>query len=207
MELDIVKLGQMQTNCYLLSSDNSAIVIDPGDKSEKVEKFLMSAKSYGKSILILLTHCHFDHIGAVAELKNKFDLKIAVGKEEADKICNDNINLSELFGIKTEHFKADILLSDGQIFKSGDLKIGCYFTPGHTEGSMSYLIDGKLFSGDTLFFESIGNYNFPGGNRDVLIKSVKRLITELPEDTEVFPGHGESTVLKHEKDCNLFLKL
>ncbi len=205
MKLETVILGQMQTNCYLLNSDSAAVVIDPGGKSEKVKKFLLSAKSSNKSSLILLTHCHFDHISAVNELKNKFDVKVAVGKNDADGINNSAVNLSALFGVKTEPFIPDILLEDEQIYKIGDIEIRSVFTPGHTKGGMSYFISGKLFSGDTLFFESIGNDGFLGGDREALLRSVKKLVLSFPDNTEVFPGHGRATTIKHEKEYNPFL--
>lgn len=205
MKLETVILGQMQTNCYLLSSDSAAVVIDPGDKSEIVENFLFSAKKCNKSTLILLTHCHFDHISAVSELKNKFDVKVAVGKGDAEGINNSAFNLSSLFGVKIEPFIPDILLEDGQIYKTGDIEIRAVFTPGHTKGGMSYFISGKLFSGDTLFFESIGNDRFLGSEREALLRSVKKLCSSFPDNTEVFPGHGRATTIKHEKEFNPFL--
>lgn len=205
MKLETVILGQMQTNCYLLSSDSAAVVIDPGDKSEIVENFLFFAKKCNKNLLVLLTHCHFDHISAVSELKNKFDVKVAVGKGDAEGINNSSVNLSAMFGVKIEPFIPDILLEDGQIYKTGDIEIRSVFTPGHTKGGMSYFISGKLFSGDTLFFESIGNDRFLGGEREALLRSVKKLCSSFPDNTEVFPGHGRATTIKHEKEFNPFL--
>lgn len=203
MEIKVLRLGHIKTNCYLLSSKNAAIVIDPGFKSSMVEEFLKENED--KERLILLTHAHFDHIGGAKELREKTGTLIGIGKLDNDSLSNPYINLSDRFRAHTEPFCADMLLSDKQEFSVGDIKIKVILTPGHTKGSVCYLLDDVLFSGDTLFLESVGRTDFIEGDFDALVKSVKRLY-ELDGDTTVLSGHGDATTIAHEKRYNPFVK-
>lgn len=204
MKIDTVLLGSFQVNCYLISTDKSAIVIDPGFNSSYVEDFLL--KNADKERMILLTHAHFDHIGGALQLKEKTGVKIAIGRIDEPSLSDENYNLSTLFNAYIKPFNADILLDDGEITKIGDITLKTIHTPGHTKGSVGYLIENNLFSGDTLFNLSVGRTDFPGGNTKQLLNSVKKLFA-LDDNTKVFSGHGATTTIGYEKINNPYIKI
>lgn len=203
MQIKALSLGILGVNCYLISTNDAAIVIDPANLDKRIEDFLIENKD--KEKLILLTHCHFDHIGGANALREKFSMKIAVGENEAASLLDTNMTLSSRFRAQIEPFTSDILLKDGEIFKFADLEILCIETKGHTKGGMCYKIGDALFSGDTLFKQSVGRVDFPGGNTKELMASLSK-ITEMFEDIDVYPGHGEATTLNSERECNPFLQ-
>lgn len=201
MKIDVIPLGHIAANCYMLLSDNAAVVIDPGIFSQKVKDFLN--ENFEKERLILLTHAHFDHICGADRLRADTGVKIAVGEKDAPALIDTSLSLSDKFHAHQTPFEADILLKDNEIFNVGDIEFKSLSTPGHTVGGMCYLTVKSLFSGDTLFLESVGRTDFPGGDGEALLKSIKRLLS-LDEDIEVYPGHGEPTTIEHEKLYNPF---
>ncbi len=201
MKIDVIPLGHIAANCYMLLSDNAAVVIDPGIFSQRVKDFLNENSE--KERLILLTHAHFDHICGAERLRADTGVKIAVGEKDAPALIDTSLSLSDEFHAHQTSFKADILLKDNEIFNVGDIEFKSLSTPGHTVGGMCYLTVKSLFSGDTLFLESVGRTDFPGGDGEALLKSIKRLLS-LDEDIEVYPGHGEPTTIEHEKLYNPF---
>ena len=198
-----IGVGLLQTNCYIASSDDGFLaVIDPGDNAERILSALDRKPTH-----IILTHCHFDHIGALKELLERFpEAKLAVGeKENTDpkSIANTAIGVLGSFfysrgfdqllsGIR----KPDILLKDGD--KIGPFEV--LHTPGHTDGSICLYdkTDGILISGDTLFRHSYGRTDL-GGSDEQMEESLKRLLT-LDPDTKVYPGHGEFTTIGEERE-------
>lgn len=203
MKIDVMPLGHIAANCYMLLSNNAAVVIDPGIFSQKVEDFLNDNSE--KDRLILLTHAHFDHICGADRLRKDTGVKIAVGEKDAPALIDTKLSLSDKFHAHQPPFEADILLKDNAIFNVGDIEFKSISTPGHTVGGMCYLTGKTLFSGDTLFLESVGRTDFPGGESQTLLKSIKRLLT-LDEEITVYPGHGEPTTVKHERIYNPFIR-
>lgn len=201
MEIRVIHLGLIKTNCYLLSSEKAAVVIDPGFKSELTAEFLN--ESADKERLILITHAHFDHIGGADELRRLTGVKIGIGAKDEKDLSDPKINLSDKFHAGVKPFKADILFSDGDEFTVGDIPFKVILTPGHTVGEVCYLSGNSLFSGDTLFKGSVGRTDFPGGDTRILLRSVKKLVA-LPGGTEVYPGHGDFTTIAEEKNNNMF---
>ncbi|MBQ6825041.1 MAG: MBL fold metallo-hydrolase [Clostridia bacterium] len=199
MEIKALPLGYIRVNCYLIKTEKAAIVIDPGYKNEKIDEFLLENED--KERLILLTHAHFDHIGALPLLRDKTGVKIAIGEDENELLADASLNLSDRFHAHIPPFSANVLLKDLEEIQVGDIKIKTIFTPGHTKGSVCYLINDILFSGDTLFFESVGRTDFPTSDFNLLASSIKRLYV-LPDETVVYSGHGESTTISHEKIFN-----
>lgn len=204
MEIKTLALALIRTNCYLVSSDNTALVIDPGFYSEKAEEFLL--ENSDKERMILITHAHFDHIGGALALREKTGVKIAIGSLENEYLSDMSVNLSDRFHAHLNPFSADILLEDGEELMVGDLTLKTILTAGHTKGGVCYLIDDTLFSGDTLFYESIGRTDFPTGDIKTLINSINMLLENLDGGIKVYPGHGEATTLEHEKHHNPFLR-
>ena len=203
MEIKTLPLGHIQTNCYMILTEKSAVVIDPGFDSQITEEFLQENSQ--KERMILLTHCHFDHIGGVYSLKENTGVQIVAGESERENISDNDVNLSSRFHAHLKNFDVDVLVSDGEVFNVGDLEFKVIFTPGHTTGGICFLCEDKLFSGDTLFYESIGRTDFPGGDFNVLQKSIKKLY-ELPENTVIYPGHGPKSTIGYEKKSNPFVR-
>jgi len=203
MEIKVLPLGDIQVNCYLVSTEKSALVVDPGFYSQKVEEFLK--ENSHKERMILLTHAHFDHIGGAELLRENTGVNIAIGEKENAFLSDPAVNLSGLLSAPLKPFSADISLKDNETLNIGDLKIKVIHTPGHTSGSVSYLIDDVLFSGDTLFNSSIGRTDFPTGDFAVLSQSIKKLY-ELDGEITVLSGHGEATNLNYEKMYNPFVR-
>lgn len=204
MDIKRIVLGEIAVNCYLVSTAAAAVVIDPGFENLRAEEFLL--EGCDKQRLILLTHAHFDHIGGALRLREKTGADIVIGRCDNEYLSVPEVNLSNSFGVRLEPFCADRTVDDGDIINAGDMEIKVLHTPGHTVGGVCYLINESLFSGDTLFCGSVGRTDFPGGDFGVLSASVKRLYSLLPDETTVYPGHGEATDIGREKSYNMLVR-
>lgn len=187
MEILMQECGRYRTNCYILSLNNKEIIIDPGENA-----FSWICKNATNPIAILNTHGHFDHIYNNFEVKNKFNIPIYAPKEDAFMIEKDIFDL----GYKT--IKIDVKTHDGEMFKIGDFKVKFHHFPGHTPGCSMIEIGKYMFSGDFLFYNSIGRYDFPYSNVDDMKKSLLKC-SEIKDDFILFPGHGRSSTLKDEQ--------
>lgn len=203
MIIHTLPLGLIAANCYMLECEDCAIVIDPGKYSEKVRDFL--EENADKHRIILLTHAHFDHIGGAARLREETGVSIAVCKDDASALGDTKINLSDRFHARLTPFSADILLSDGQTLMFGNTEIKAIATPGHTPGGMCFFINGCLFSGDTLFLNSIGRTDHYCGDEAALLKSVRKIVDMFDGEVQVYAGHGQPTTIEHEKNYNPYL--
>nr|WP_263325732.1 MBL fold metallo-hydrolase [Neobacillus sp. Marseille-Q6967] len=201
-------LGVLQTNCYIVEGpDKSCIIFDPGSEGKKLIKWL--TKRELKPIAVLLTHAHFDHIGAVDEIRDYYQIPVYVHEEEADWLPDPALNGSKFFMMQ-EHIKvkkADYLIKKEETMTLGDFTFSVFETPGHSPGSVSFYFEDDHFviSGDALFKSSIGRTDLPGGNHKQLIKSIHEKLLFLPEETEVLSGHGPITTIGEEMDANPFL--
>lgn len=194
MDIKVETIKLHITNCYLISSDKAAVVIDPGYNSCEVLNFLRANEH--KQRIILLTHRHYDHIGGAEALRKQTKTKIAIGFKDADALLSSAATLSDRFNAYVNPFSADILLLPNQIIEIGDLEIKVIHTPGHTVGSVCYYIGNKLFCGDTLFKDMAAILTFPTGNKRDYLKTVE-VLKGLDENTVVFPGHGETVALNN----------
>ncbi len=203
MKIDTLCLGDYQTNCYIVRADNasSCAVIDPGDGAERV---LAQLQKLGLSLdSILLTHGHFDHVGAVKDLQEKTGCRVWM--READWSQHPTpMNLYLYPLANCEDFEIH-LCEEAEEISAGGLTFCVMETAGHTWGSVCYLCGDALFSGDTLFQGSCGRIDLPGGDREAMLASLERLC-ELEEDLRVFPGHGPATTLLLEKRTNPYMK-
>lgn len=203
MKVECMVLGLVQTNCYLLSNRKTkeCIIADPADLPGKIESGIL-AEGY-HPVAILLTHGHFDHIMAANELKKKYGIPVYAAAEEEEVLTDAGVNLSGQFG-GGYRVTTDCPLADGDSITLAGTVIRAMLTPGHTRGSMCYYFekDGFLISGDTLFCESVGRTDLPTGNSAAIVKSLRNRVLTLPDSTVVYPGHGESTDIAHEKAYN-----
>lgn len=202
MRIEKVVVGAVQTNCYILFCEDGehrgeAVVTDPGAYESRIMEKL---DSLGLTCsVILLTHGHFDHITAVAPLKDRYGAQVFAGRDEAELLSNSEMNVSAKIHRPVE-ISADRYLSDGEVFEAAGLKIRTIFTPGHTKGSVCYLLNEKvLLSGDTLFYRGYGRTDLPTGDETALFSSLTNKLMQLPGDTRVFPGHGEATTIECER--------
>lgn len=206
LHVEKMVLGQVSTNCYLAVNKQTkeVILIDPADAARRIEKKIKDLG--GKPVAVLLTHGHFDHIGAASELGNLYDIMIYAHEAEQEIMENSMLNLSANFG---DPFGAepDMLLSDGQELILAGMKVQVLHTPGHTKGGVCYYFPEEdiVFSGDSLFHCSIGRTDFPTGSMSELVRAVKDKLFVLPDNVKVYPGHGEETTIRYEKKYNPFL--
>lgn len=207
MRITNLPSGALQANTYLAVDEktNEGFIVDPGGYNKVLTKEVRDNDV--KIKYIILTHGHSDHICGVNEHKAEFpDAKIVAYKDEEAMLENPNLNQSPGFGVPYST-KADILVSDGDELKVGDITLKFIHTPGHTEGGMCiYVKEAKaLFSGDTLFRQSIGRTDFPGGSYKEIMDSIRKKLFLLPDDTNVFPGHMGTTSIGFEKENNPFV--
>ena len=205
-ELQTCVLGSVSTNCYLLKNKNTGdlLIVDPADHAQEI--FSRIREMQAKPAAILLTHGHYDHILAVEDVKKEYQIPVYACEKEAGTLLYPSANLSG-YGNRSCSLKADILLEDLQAFEAAGFSVQMLHTPGHTPGSCCYYLkdEGILFSGDTLFYGSVGRTDFPGGSTAQIVESLHRLTDSLPEETEVYPGHDISTTIGYEKRYNPFV--
>ncbi|MDL2292230.1 MBL fold metallo-hydrolase [Acholeplasma sp. OttesenSCG-928-E16] len=187
----------MFSNTYILTRFNVCYIVDPSDDYETIIEKVGSKEILG----ILLTHAHFDH----TMLINRFLVPIFLHREDANILFEDDWNGFNSYKINRPYLRKELdlrFIEDQDELPLGDYKIRVYHTPGHTRGSLSFLCNDILISGDTLFKNGVGRYDFYSGSLFDLKRSVVRLIDELDPRTNVFPGHGPSTTIRDEKKCN-----
>lgn len=195
-------LGELGNNCYLLTDEDSgkSALIDCTDASSEMMQLIGNAKPE----YILLTHGHFDHIGGVKEIKDKFGAKIVISKEDAEMLSSGKLSLAAFCGMHQIPADADIIIRDGDVIKLGNTEIKVMETPGHTKGSVCFIAENAVFTGDTLFFCSCGRTDFPGGSFEEIKKSLNRL-SSLNGDYRIFPGHDRATTLDFERQNNPYM--
>ncbi|MGI6765645.1 MAG: MBL fold metallo-hydrolase [Lentihominibacter sp.] len=207
MRIQNIPMGYIGTNTYLAHEEETmkGFMVDPGDYSSKVSEKIREA---GISIeYIILTHGHADHIMGATRFKQDFPgSKIVAHRAEKRMISNKNFNMTPQFGYPVE-FDADIYVEDEDELTVGGLTLKFLFTPGHSPGGMCIYIESEnvLFSGDTLFRQSIGRTDFPGCSFNTLAESIHKKLWTLPDETKVFPGHMEPTNIGFEKANNPFV--
>jgi len=203
--IDSIIVGPIQVNCYIVSCPETkkCVVIDPGDEQDAILRIIENKHLFLDKIL--LTHAHFDHIGAAAPLSKKTQAPIYIHKNEQENLLTvdmqcDMFNLPHLEAFQPDHF----VVQDDEI-TCGSCTIKVLETPGHTAGGISFYTPGHVFAGDTLFYNSIGRTDLPGGNYNQLVRSIRQQLFTLPDETKVHSGHGPATVIHREKQSNPFL--
>jgi len=207
MDVRMFTVGPVQENCYILRRDGSdrALIVDPGDEADRL---LGALETLGVTLDgILLTHTHFDHVGAVAPVARATGAEVWVPEIEKGVLA-DIMSFVPWPGFGPyDSWDAEHTLTGGEKLELAGFEIDVMFTPGHSPGHVTYSIpdEGAIFSGDVLFQGSVGRVDLPGGDWDTLLESIRSLVDTLPEDTVVHPGHMGLTTLGAERASNPFL--
>jgi hydroxyacylglutathione hydrolase len=202
-----IVVGPFAVNCYLLWNEESleGVVIDPGAEADlikaEMDQFSMIPKAF------LLTHGHGDHIAAVGELVEEYELPLYIGAGEEKLLADPHANVSAFFDKPVSSPPPDYTVVDGQVLQIAGIRLAVLSTPGHTSAGVCYFEEqaGRLFSGDTLFAGGIGRVDLPGGDFKQLLKSIREKILTLPNGVLVYPGHGPSTTVETERASNPWL--
>lgn len=205
MNIKRLTLGELGTNCYIVSDDEgNAVVVDPADDAETISDYLIENDLSAKAIL--LTHGHYDHILGSAGLRKLTGAVVVANEMEKETLMSSHLNAGDRMG-HTFTVTPDRLVTDGEVFSYGELTFKVIYTPGHTIGSTCYYNEqnGVMFTGDTIFYGSAGRTDLPTGNEELLYESLGKL-KSLPDDTQILPGHGRTTTLEGEKKRNPFLQ-
>jgi hydroxyacylglutathione hydrolase len=207
MDVRMFTVGLVQENCFLLRREDaqSALIVDPGDEAPRI---LQAVEELGVTVEgILVTHCHFDHVGAVAPVAEATGAPVWVSEIERPVLA-DIMSYVPFAGFGPyESYEADHTLKGGERLELAGFEIDVIFTPGHSPGHLTYSISDEqaIFSGDVLFQGSVGRVDLPGGDWGTLLGSIGGLVESLPEDTTVYPGHMGVTSLGAERRTNPFL--
>ena len=212
MKINHYVVGPVQTNCYIVINNETkgCFIIDPGASGMQLAEKLKQDNL--NPVAVLLTHGHFDHAGAAEELAKEFDIKIYAHEAERDTLADPKKNVSWMIGAN-ESYHADVFLKDNEIINLADFEIKVLHTPGHTEGGCCYYVPEEhiVFSGDTLFADSVGRTDFPGGSMSQIVRSIQEKLLTLSEagnletDIMVYPGHNEPTTIETERMNNPYL--
>lgn len=210
MKIDRLILGEFQTNCYVVRRDESAVdclIVDAGLDAGDLIRFLRQHELH--PVAVVLTHGHADHIVGLAALRQSFpEVTTYIHTLDADLLADPEANLSAFAGLAFTAEPADVLLEEGDTVEQAGIVLEVLHTPGHTPGGICLYApsENTIFVGDTLFADSVGRADFPGGDMEQLIGSIRRKLLTLPEATAVYPGHGMRTTIGREKRANPFLQ-
>ena len=205
MTLRTLCLGELDTNCYVLWDENRiGMIIDPADEADKILSLVENERLDIQAVV--LTHAHFDHMLAAKTVCAALGAPLYAGKGDEEALADPVRNLSGVFQMCPPiHMTADKTLTEGDVLSIGELSFTVLETPGHTPGCICLMGDGVLFSGDTLFRDSIGRVDFPGGDVPAMVASLRRL-AQLPEDTTMYSGHGAATTIGREVKYNPYMQ-
>lgn len=205
MHIEQIKTGMIEENCYLVYNDEALLIIDPGEDAAKIKTQI--EKTQQQPVAILLTHTHYDHIGAVEELRQFYQIPVYVSPLEQSWLGDPILNLS---GLGRHDDIANIIVSPAEYefemkpYRLGNMTFQVVPTPGHSIGSVSFIFDDFVVSGDALFKGSIGRTDLYTGNLEQLLHSIQTQLFVLPDEFAVYPGHGDATTIEHEKRTNPF---
>lgn len=206
MQIECISHGLVQSNIYIVSNNGQAVVIDCGCKPGSI---LAVAEKKGLELkYVILTHGHFDHIYYVDELRQNAHVQVCIHEQDAKCFSDPNSNGLAFFPVKgnIDFNPADRLLQDGDCIECGGLQFHIFHTPGHSKGGICIHVENALFTGDTLFRNSIGRTDLPGGSMTDLTDAIQDKLFRLSDETVVYPGHGPSSTIGHEKRYNPYFQ-
>jgi len=209
MKIEVFVVGMVSTNCYLVCNEDSKemFIVDPGQAPDYLVKHVKESGFTVKGILI--THGHFDHILGIDGFLEEFDVPVYACTKERDLLENPGLNVSAKYGKGHTYLGANYV-NDGDMLNVAGFQVRVIHTPGHTAGGCCYYVadEGVVFTGDTLFRKEVGRWDLPtgDGNGETLIASIKEKLLVLPEETVVYPGHGEESLIEDEKRMNPYLQ-
>lgn len=205
MILESVVVGPLMVNCYVLGCENSreGVVVDPGDDTDRI---LDAVSRHGlKVVAVINTHGHFDHTGGNQRIVTETGAGLLIHELDAPMLARA-VDTAAMFGLTAENSPPPSrFLTEGEFVAFGEYRLRVLHTPGHTLGGCSLHLEGMVFTGDTLFADSVGRTDFPGGSSVALGKSIREKLLILPDDTVVYPGHGPSTTIGRERKHNPYL--
>lgn len=205
LAVDTFVLGPAQENCHVVRTGHGAhpaVVVDPGDDAARLR--LELASSGARCAAILVTHCHWDHLGAVADLAEGTGAPVYMSRVEAP-VLEAADDFYAALGVHIRPYKPNVLLEGDETFEAAGIDFDTLTVPGHSPGHLAFHADGCLFSGDVLFAGGVGRVDLPGGDWETLLASIRALLDLFPPDTVVYPGHGPRTTLGAELARNPFL--
>jgi len=208
MQIDRLILGDFQTNCYVLRESpqpGECLIIDPGLGAEVLLDFLQREQLQPRKVL--LTHGHGDHIAGIPLLRAKYDgLAVLISRDDEAALDDEQLNLSAMMGRPMTFGPAQRTVQGGDVLEFGQIELKVLATPGHTPGGVSYycVAQAAVFTGDSLFAESIGRHDFPGGDLEQLLAGIRAELFTLGDETKVYPGHGPVTSIGRERHSNPF---
>lgn len=206
MKITRVEVMPLGTNCYLAYDETTGegIVIDPGGSPELIKKAI--DRDDVKVVAIINTHGHWDHIGANTEIKEYTGAPLYIHQADKPYLTDPALNISNMMGTRSVSVDADGILQEGDTVHFGNCTLQVIHTPGHTPGGICLYGEQTLFSGDTLFYCSVGRSDLPGGSYSALVQGIKDKLMVLPDATKVCPGHGILTDIGNEKSNNPFVR-
>lgn len=206
MKIEKFVTGIISTNCYVVQNEDTkeAVIIDPANYPKKMRAYINEEGLEIKAIL--LTHGHFDHIMGIDDILAEFDIPVYVHEDEKELINDAVLNESKTYTNGYTFAKAEYL-KDGQILELAGYCFQVIHTPGHTSGGVCYYVESEdtLFSGDTLFYASVGRTDFPTSSMSALVRSIREKLLVLPDETIVYPGHMGATSIANEKNMNPYI--
>ena len=206
MKIEQYCVGQVATNCYFIINNETKemLIVDPGDSAQMLADRIRRENLEPKAVL--LTHGHFDHAMAAEELAEMFGIKIYAHEAEKDTLKDPGKNVSMMIGLR-DVYQADVFVKDEEILELAGMELKVLHTPGHTAGGCCYYLEKEkaLFSGDTLFCQSVGRTDFPGGSMSGIVRSIKDKLMVLPDEVKVYPGHMDRTSIGAERAHNPYL--
>ncbi len=206
---EILPVGMLACNCSIVGDEKTgeAVVIDPGDETDRIKEVLAKHNLHPK--YIIATHAHIDHVGGLEQLKRATGAAVLMHAADLPLYENVAVQAEWLGVLPPEVVNVDQFLKEGDSLRFGAYLLEVLHTPGHSPGSLSLHLAGpqtKIFSGDTLFQQSIGRTDLWGGSYEQILKSIHNRLLIFPDETPVFPGHGSSTTIGDERETNPFLR-
>ena len=201
-----IMTGPIQENCYVIYNDKHALIVDPGEEAEKIQGVIESLNV--TPIAVLITHAHYDHIGALEAIRSHYNIPVYINPIEQDWLTDPVLNLS---GMARHDDIPDVIcqpaeyeVTNYETYTLGDMTFKVVPTPGHSPGSVSYIFDDFVITGDALFRGSVGRSDLPMGDGEALLAGIRKELFTLPDNFRAYPGHGPQTTIRREKETNPF---